>query len=361
MSSDDDHDEFAVVDEDLLAVIDALGSKVEAFSGKTVLITGAGGFLPAYLAESFAALNDSGALVRPCRLVLLVRDERHAKDRLRRFKGRTDTDFVFADVSKPFEISERVDFVIHAASPASPSAYMRDPVGCLDANLSGLRAVLESARSWGSESILNFSSSEVYGSPEPAAIPTPETYVGRVDPLGPRACYAEGKRAGESYCRAYFEQYGSPVKIVRPFHTYGPGLRYDDGRILATLVAAGCRGERFSLMGDGRATRAHGYVSDVTVDFLNVLLSDYDGEAFNVGGDAEISILDLATLVSDIFGRHEEVLVSQAPMATELAGAADRACPDLSKIRAAFGYQPRVGLKEGIERYVRWQRARYWS
>lgn len=349
------HDGFGVIDDDLRAVLGALGHKAAAFSGKSVLITGAAGFLPAYLAEALAALNDSGVLDRPCRMVLLVRDKAGFDGRLRRLRERADTKLIAADLSRPYEVAERADFVIHAASPASPSAYMRDPVGCLDVNVLGLRALLDSARTWESQSVLYFSSSEIYGSPEPAAIPTPETYVGRVDPLGPRACYAEAKRAGESYCRAYFERYGVPVKIVRIFHTYGPGLRHDDGRILATLVAAGCRGERLSIMGDGRATRAHGYVSDVTADFLNVLLSDYDGEVFNVGGDAEISILDLATLVSEIFGRHDDVLVSQAPAAASLAGAADRVCPDLSKIREAFGHPPRVGLREGIERYARWQ------
>jgi len=346
---------FDVIDDDISEIVDVIGSKSAAFAGKTIFITGASGFLAAYLADTFAAMNDSGVLERPCRLVLLVRDASRADTRLGRLRGRPDTVFVHADVSGPFESPLRADFIIHAASPASPSAYFNDPVGCMDANLAGLRTMLEYARTWEVESFLYFSSSEVYGSVESARIPTPETYVGRVDPLGKRACYAEAKRAGEAYCRAYFDQYGVKVKIVRIFHTYGPGL-YDDGRIVPALVANGLRKERFSLLSDGLSTRAHAYVSDATVDMLNVLLSDHNGEAFNVGGDREISVLELAGVVARIFGRSHDIAVNQSPSAKSLAGAADRVCPDLSKIRSAFGALPRVGLDEGIERYIRWLR-----
>lgn len=346
---------YAIIDEDVQAIIDAIGASATAFSGKTVFITGASGALPAYMVETFAALNDRGVLQNPCQMLLLVRNPQSGKDRLSHLIGRSDTRFVYADVSEPFQFPDHADYVVYAASPASPKSYRDDPVGCLDANIMGLRATFERALAWKVSSFLYFSSSEIYGNPEATSIPTPESYVGRVDPLEDRACYSEAKRAGEAYCHAFFARYGLPVKIVRPFHIYGPGFRPDDGRIFPTLIDNAVRGDSFSLLSEGRATRSFGYISDATVDFFNVLLSEADGEAFNVGNDEEISIFDLATLVSAVSGRNDPVHITKSQSAEHLTGAPDRACPDLSKIRSAFEYLPRVGLEEGIRRSILWR------
>lgn len=344
-----------IIGADTRTILNTLGSKATALSGKTVLIVGAGGFLPAYIADTLATANDSGLLDRPCRLVLLVRNPERADDRLSRFTGRPDTDFVYADVSGNPEFPCPADYVVYAASPTSPIAFRRNPVECLDANIVGLRGMLERAREWNVESFLYFSSSEVYGSPEPDAIPTPETYVGRINQLGKRAPYGEGKRAGEAYCHCYFEQYGLPVKIVRPFHTYGPGLRLDDMRIVGSLIANAVRSEMFTLDSDGRAMLSHCYAADATIDFMNVLLSHHDGEAFNVGNDVETSVLQLATLVSRLAGRERDVVLKQSAGEGQQHEPPRRICPDLSKIRAAFGHYDRVGLEEGLERTLRWR------
>jgi dTDP-glucose 4,6-dehydratase/UDP-glucuronate decarboxylase len=278
---------------------------------------------------------------------------------LRHLQGRGDFRFLLADAAQEYDVGEHVDFAIHGASPASPAAYRADPVGTLAVNGLGTHRLLEVARACGSESALFLSSSEVYGSPDAANVPTPEGYVGPTPFLGGRACYTEGKRFGEALCAAAAEQYGVPVKIVRPFHIHGPGLRLNDGRIVAALIRMGIRGEPFALKSDGRATRTYGYISDATFAFLKVLLSTQNGEAFNVGASApETSMLELAEIVSGLFDRDEPVRLGTDPHAAHLTGAPERVCPDLTKLHRLLGVEPVIPLKDGLARTIQWHRER---
>jgi UDP-glucuronate decarboxylase len=350
---------YDVIRDDCESIADRLGDDVARFSGKTVLITGAAGMLPAYLVDTLAHLNDTKRLAKPVEILAVVRSPDSNEFRLRHLRGRRDVQFILADAAMPFEVEERVHFYIHAASPASPSAYRADPVGTLEVNGPGTRHVLALARRDSAESVLYFSTSEVYGSPDAQNIPTPETYVGATQWLGGRACYVEGKRFGEALCAASWEQHQTPVKIVRPFHVQGPGLRLNDGRIVAELIRMGIEGEPFALKSDGRATRTYGYISDAAFAFLKVLLSSENGEAFNVGADRpETSMHELATIVSRIFGRTEAVQVGTDTRAAHLTGAPDRVRPDLSKIRERLGVAPVVPLESGLERTIHWHRAR---
>lgn len=345
----------AVVRDDLPEIAEQLGGFAERFAGRNIFITGASGMLPAYLADTFAYFNDAGVLARPCRLSLLVRSVERARKRFPHLHGRRDVRFLCQDVGAPLPPDLEPDWVVHAASPASPRAYLADPLASLDANTFALRALFEHLRARPAESVLYVSSSEVYGTPDADSIPTPETYVGRIDPLSRRAYYAEAKRAGETYCLAYHEARGVKVKVARPFHVHGPGLRLDDGRIVPALIAMGLRGERLALESDGRATRTYGYVSDATVQLLRLLLSDRDGEAFNVGNDEpETSVLELATEVARLFGQTEPVAVNTGPVHVNGRGAPARARPDLSKLKQSFGIAPRVGLADGLARTIRW-------
>lgn len=347
-----------IIMEDMREIVASLGSEAQRLSGKTVLITGARGFLASYLADAIAYMNHAGVLAEPARLLLLVRSPVGPSSRLSHLVGRPDVQFVIQDVCRPLQVADAIHFIIHAASLASPKAYRADPVGTIDANSLALRHLLDRARGGVTESLLYFSSSEVYGTPEPEHIPTPETYVGRVDCTSGRACYIESKRFGETLCKGFCEQYRVPAKIVRPFHVYGPGLRLDDGRIMAELLSFGLKGKPVELLSDGLATRTFGYVSDATTAFLKVLLSDYHGEVFNVGADApESSILELATLVSQLFGQSNPVKTNTAPKLEHLRGAPDRACPDLTKIRHRLNYSPAISLETGLARTIRWHQS----
>jgi len=347
-----------VIRDDLPIIVDALGERLLRVAGRRILVTGATGMLPAYLADSLAYLNDSKLLAEPCRITLLTRSPERARARLGHLSARSDVEVAFGDARAALSPSLAADFVIHGAAPASPKDYLADPVGSLDANTLALRNLLELARDSAAQSVVYISTSEVYGTPDPSAIPTPETYVGRIDPLSRRAFYAEAKRAGETYCRAYHEQHGVPVKIVRPFHVHGPGLRADDGRVVAALISMGLRGQRLALESDGRATRTYGYVSDAAIAILAILMCGLEGEAFNVGTDRpETSMLELASEIAALFGQTEPVRTNTAPASPNGAGAPSRACPDLRKLRELVGVSPRVGLSEGLARTIAWFRA----
>lgn len=344
-----------IVASDVQAILDDLGPALDALRGTTLLVTGGSGFLCGYFVETIAALNDRGG--PPCRLIVVDNLRTGTVSRLAHLAGRADIRFVQHDVSAPLDLGEPVDWIIHGASIASPTFYRRFPLETIDANVTGTRRLLDLARP-GARSLLYLSTSEVYGDPDPAFVPTPEEYRGNVSCTGPRACYDESKRLAETLCVTYHQLYGTPVKIARPFNVYGPRQRLDDRRIIPDLMRGALRREPLVLYSDGRATRAFCYISDAVRAFWRLLLSDANGEAFNVGNDEETSIRDLAetmaSLAAEVLGSARppvELRVSED--AHYLTDNPQRRCPDLHKLRGRFPWQPRVSLREGLERTLR--------
>jgi UDP-glucuronate decarboxylase len=288
-----------IVHEDLNSVLNA-PLDWERFRGKTILVTGGSGFLPAYMVETLLLLNTSANM--NCHVICLVRNPSKAAARFADYYSRPDLSFVTGDVSEEFTIHRRCDFIIHAASQASPKFYGSDPVGTIKANLLGTSRLLDLARDWSSEGFLFFSSGEVYGQVSPEKIPTREEDYGYIDILNPRSCYAEGKRAAETLMVCHANQYQTHCTIVRPFHTYGPGMSLDDGRVYADFVRDVIYRRDLSLHSDGKAVRAFCYLSDATAGFFTVLLKGESGQAYNVGNPAAAtSIGDLAILIANLF------------------------------------------------------------
>ena len=321
-------------------------------SGKTVLITGANGFLPAYMLETLLYLNDTANA--SIRVIALVRNYDKAMRRLGHLAGRSDLTILVQDVCDPYRGPDSVDFVVHAASQASPKFFRTDPVGTFEANVTGTRRMLEVANRAKSEGFLFFSSGEVYGRQQNPSIPTPETSYGYLDPLDIRSCYAEGKRAGESLCACWHAQFGVPAKTVRISHTYGPGMELDDGRVFADFVADIVASRDIVMKSDGSARRPFCYLADATVAFFTVLLLGASGEAYNVGSDRECSILELAEMLCRLFPERNCRVVRQQRRPDEpyLASTVPGGHFDLSKVRS-LGWEPTTSLEEGFMRTIK--------
>jgi dTDP-glucose 4,6-dehydratase/UDP-glucuronate decarboxylase len=275
--------------------------------------------------------------------------------RVAHLEDRPEFRFLHHDISEPLTLDEPVDWIIHGAGIASPTFYRKYPLETIDVNVTGTRRMLELARSPKVRSILCISTSEIYGDPEPAFIPTPENYRGSVSCTGPRACYDESKRLAESLCVIYHNLYATPVKVIRPFNVYGPGQRLDDRRVVPDMISAALERRPLVLYSDGRATRSFCYASDAIRAMLLILLSNADGEAFNVGNDErEISMADFAGELSRIAGPPSlEVVHHTSTDPQYLTDNPQRRCPDLTKLRGRLHWQPKVGLTEGLRRTLR--------
>ncbi len=327
------------------------GALVE-LSGTTLLISGAGGFLCSFALDVIVALNE--VFDEPVTVIAMDNYKTGLPERIAHLNDYPNMRVVNHDVSTAYVPECAVDWIIHGASIASPSFYRRYPLETIDANVSGTRHMLELARTAGVKGYLQLSSSEIYGDPEPAAIPTSEEYTGRVSCTGPRACYDESKRLGETLSMTYHRLYGVPVKIVRPFNVYGPGQRLDDARIIPDMMSAAIEDRPIVLFSDGRATRAFCYISDFVAGMLLVMARGASGEAYNVGNDEETSIAQAAQTMVQIAGSSNVMIEYRISEDREyLTGNPHRRCPNLRKVFAATGWRPSIGITEGFERTLR--------
>ena len=239
------------------------------------------------------------------------------------------------------------DVIINLASPASPTDFDRIPLEIMRANVLGTWRLLEIARQSGAM-LLFASSSEVYG--EAAVHPQPEGYFGNVDPTGPRACYDESKRIGETLVATFVRSYSVRARIVRIFNTYGPRMRPDDGRVVPEFITAALEGRPLVLHGGGDQTRSFCFVDDLVRGIIQLALDpDNAGEVFNLGNPTEVTIRHLAETVIRIAGSTSG-LADGEPRPQDPS----RRRPDITKVTTRYGWEPTIALEEGIARTVRW-------
>lgn len=334
-------------------------------SGKKLLITGGAGFLGYYLIQAVLYWNQESAGAQHIHLTVYDNFIRGIPAWLNRLENKENLTLVKHDIIEP--LPQDVDdfqFIIHAASIASPTFYRKHPIKTMDANVEGLRSLLEYSRRQKEktkpvEGFLFFSSSEIYGNPSPENIPTPETYYGYVSCTGPRACYDESKRYGETLCVNFARHYDLPVKTARPFNNYGPGLKITDGRVLPDFVQDVLAGRDIVMLSDGSPKRTFCYVADAIVGYYKILVNGRMGQAYNIGVEKpEISVAELAESVVDaskeLFGYQGRVVRRASADADYLTDNPDRRCPSITKAQTELGYSPSISLDEGLRRSLIW-------
>lgn len=354
-----------LLDEDLEAICADLAAEFSEIAGSRLLVTGGGGFLGYYLVQSVLHWNKKRAV--GARIDVTVYDNyiRGVPDWLESLRDRPHIELRRIDLIEPLPADMgHFDYIIHAAGIASPIYYRAKPLQCIDANVNGLRNLLDYAIAERNASrplrgFLFYSSSEIYGDPVANAIPTPETYRGNVSCTGPRACYDESKRFGETLCVTYAKQEGIPVRIARPFNNYGPGLKITDGRVIPDFAKDLLEGRDIVMLSDGSPKRTFCYATDAVTGYFKVLVRGGVGEPYNIGIDRpEISIAELADLAvkaaAELFGYRGKVVRGRSVEADYLVDNPNRRCPVIDKARQELGFDPKVPIEEGIYRSLIW-------
>jgi len=304
------------------------------------LVTGGAGFLGSHLCERLLAEGwevlcfDSLLTGSVDNLVGSLSNERFRYQRY--------------DVTNYLYVDGPVDWVLHLASPASPSDYLEYPIHTLKVGALGTLHALGLAKSKRAGFMLA-STSEVYG--DPKVHPQPESYWGNVNPIGPRGVYDEAKRYAEAMAMAYHRTHGISVKIARIFNTYGPRMRRDDGRAVPTFVEQALEGEPITVHGDGSQTRSLCYVDDLVEGIWRLLTSDVVGMPINLGNPEEVKVLDLARTIVLLAGSGSEVVFTERPIDDP-----EVRCPDISRATSLLGWLPSVPLSDGLARTIEWAR-----
>jgi UDP-glucuronate decarboxylase len=334
--------------------------QIEKFNHSTIVLTGCAGFLGFYFVHFFAHVLRNSVNTRIICLDKFVLNKPEWLDELVNAYPKQITLSEF-DVAKD-DISEidgalEAEYIVHMASIASPSFYRKFPIETMDANVLGLRMLLEKYReSKHLRGFLFFSSSEVYGDPNPENIPTRESYRGSVSPIGPRACYDEAKRFGETMCYVFSKHEHVPITVCRPFNNYGPGMSLDDKRLPADFAKSVLSNKDIEIFSDGKPTRTFCYISDAITGYLKALLYG-KFEVFNIGIEKpEISVAEFANMFAtagrELLDYTGEIIYTKHDDGDYLTDNPNRRCPDISKARQVLGYKPRVGVEEGVRRYL---------
>ena len=354
-----------VIAEDLDLLGTQLQHELAVMSGSSVLVAGGAGFLGYYLVQAPLHWNRKHASSKPIRVSVLDNFIRGVPAWLTALDGDPNLRLVKHDITQPLpgDIGDH-QYLVHAASIASPTYYRQYPIETMDANVGGLRHILDYSRRQKDggtpvEGMLFFSSSEIYGDAAPSDIPTPETCRGNVSCTGPRACYDESKRYGETLCVHFAQQHGVPIKVARPFNNYGPGLKITDKRVIPDFARDILSGRDMIMLSDGSARRTFCYVADAVAGYYKILVKGRPGEAYNVGVETpEISITQLADKLAELgrelFGYRGRVVHQASPDKDYLVDNPNRRCPVITKARTELGYAPQIALDEGLRRSLIW-------
>lgn len=301
---------------------------------KTVLVTGGAGFIGSHLCEHLLSLGNE--------VVCLDNFFTGSKENIRHLIPSDRFELVRSDVTEPINLE--VDAIFHLACPASPVHYQLDPVKTVRTNVLGTANMLELAKCL-KIPLIQASTSEVYGDPEQH--PQKEDYWGNVNPIGPRACYDEGKRCAETLCMDYLRQYGTNVRVMRIFNTYGPRMAINDGRVVSNFIVQALRGAPLTIYGDGSQTRSFQYVDDLVRGMIMLLnSSDFHGPV-NIGNPDEYKIKEIAEKIIELTGSASKISYLSLPVDDPR-----QRKPDIALAKEKLNWEPQVVLKEGLEKTI---------
>lgn len=335
----------------------------EILSGNTVLLTGANGFLGYYFIKSLLEWNNN----YPKKKIVVYALDTFPSGIPNWLSQRDDLKILKKDITKFKPSSSQVfEYIVHAASIASPVFYRQHPIETINANVQGLYNILNYMvkRQKTNKSVrgmLFFSSSEIYGDPDENNIPTPESYRGNVSCTGPRACYDESKRFGETLCVNFSKVHNLAIKIVRPFNNYGPGLKITDGRVVPDFANNILTHKDIVLLSQGSSTRTFCYIADAVVGYIKALVKGKNAESYNIGVEKEeISMYDLAKKMKSLAEKHlgysGKLVREKSSDQNYLTDSPNRRSPDMTKAKNDLGYEAKISLNQGLVNTLLWYR-----
>ena len=307
---------------------------------ETILITGGAGFIGSNLCRFFLAKN--------YKVIVVDNFITSLEEKIVDLKTDKRFNLIKHDISKPLKIDEKIQYVLHLASLASPVDYMKFPIQTLGVGAMGTHHALEIAKA-NQAIFLLASTSEVYG--DPKTHPQPESYWGNVNPIGPRGVYDESKRYAESLTMAYHNVHQLDTKIVRIFNTFGPGMRKQDGRAVPNFVSQALNNEPITVYGEGQQTRSFCYIDDL-IRGIYLLLQAKENTPINIGNPTEHTVLELAELIIKLTGSKSEVVLKPLPVDDPKTR-----CPDISKAKKVLDWQPGISIEEGLKKTIAWFKA----
>ncbi len=344
------------INDDIQEIINRIEKENISFKNKTILVTGGAGFLGSWVCDvlirqkAYCICLDNLSSGRYENISHLMKEENFR--------------FINHDISEPIFFGfthhpngicvgevKKIDIVMHMASRASPFEFQKYPIEIIKSNTLGTMIALAIAKAHNAVFFYT-STSEVYGNPPKEAVPTAETYFGHVNPVGPRSCYDESKRAGEAIIKAYELEHNLRTKIVRIFNTSGPRIRYgpEFGRVIPNFIHQALNDDDIVVFGDGSQTRSFTYVVDEVEGLLKMVSKDKAiGEVINLGNDNEFTILELANIIKELTNSNSKIIFKSLPIDDPI-----RRCPVLKKANEILNWEPKTSLEEGLKKTILW-------
>ena len=344
------------ISQDVAEINERLKKEGITFEGKRILVTGGAGFLGSWVCDVLVKQNayciclDNLTSGQPKNIIHLMKEDNF------RFINHDITYPIYFGMSyHPLGICigdiKKIDIVMHMASRASPFEFKDNPISILRSNTLGTLNSLGIAK-FHNAIFFYTSTSEVYGNPPKEAIPSPESYFGHVNPVGPRSCYDESKRAGEAFIKAYELQHQMRTKIVRIFNTSGPRIRHgpEFGRVVPNFINQALNNDDITIFGDGSQTRSFIYIVDEIEGILKIVYKDEaNGEVINLGNNKEYTILELANIIKDLTNSNSKIVFKSLPIDDPV-----RRCPDITKAKKILNWEPTTSLEDGLKKTIAW-------